>query len=64
MQMSLEDVHALWLVRFGGDWVKIENTQDAVEFNWARAANRLSNMRLLETDSSMGYYKLVPHTWK
>lgn len=30
----------------------------------SRIANRLSNMRLLETDSSMGYYKLVPHTWK
>lgn len=66
MQMSPETAHDMWRVRWGEDWVKPEPVQDAGDgLNWLRLAYRLERVRLLESDSTSGYYKLVPNSiWK
>lgn len=65
MQLSLEDAHALWVAKFGTEWVKEEVAQDAGGFNWMRVAERLQQARLLEYASAFGHYKIIPLSlWK
>lgn len=65
MQLSLEDAHALWVAKFGTEWVKEEVAQDAGGFNWMRVAERLQQVNLLEYASAFGYYKIIPLSlWK
>lgn len=64
LQMSLEVAYNMWLVRFGDMWVKAEEVQDADGFRWPQIAVRLRDMRLMESLTNTGHYRLVPHVWK
>lgn len=65
MQLSLEDAHALWVAKFGTEWVPIPNVDATDGFNWMLVANRLQRIDLLEYDGFMGYYKIIPLSlWK
>lgn len=65
MQLSLEDAHALWVAKFGTEWVTLTAVQDADNFNWFRVAERLQQAHLLEFTAPFDAYKIIPLSlWK